>query len=129
MPVKDLRPEQRDRLSEEERSSIVSRLNRTIGQGSEPVRDLLDLEGIKGKTILTEEERMLLSQIRFTYEIYDIPSVARFVQHWEEYGISVDGISRKQFVAVHTQPAVLNQNLPDDKEDKMKEVNTGNRKM
>jgi hypothetical protein len=112
-------------LSALDKGSLINKLNKSLGNGGEPVRDLLNLEDIKGKTVITNEERMLLSQIRFIAREFDIDIINGFLLDYEEYGVSVDGLSRQQFVDVHTQQAIKELNFPNPNGMEQQAYNSG----
>lgn len=90
--------------------TILERLNSAMGRGHEPVRALLELDGIRGKTIIKDEyERLLLTKMLFISERFLNPPgtkeknmiIENFIRNYEEYGPAVAGVGREQFVETH----------------------------
>lgn len=70
------------------------------------VRDLTGGKGVSGQTDLTDESRLLLSQMRVYANAYPGIGIETFVEWFELYGLSVGRGSRKEMADI------LRGNLP-----------------
>jgi hypothetical protein len=94
-------------------AGMLSDLQHELGSRNEPARDLLSVESIRGRTDISEEERMLLSQLhvlsRRFYEP-DIMLLSEFIQDYLEYGPSVERKGRLEFIDALKAWAGMNKN-------------------
>lgn len=111
-------------------NEIMDKFNAELGKGQEVNRELFNLKDIEARSNITAEQRLLITQLRFIADLYELPIIERLIiKPYLVLGLSVDGLARNQLTDTLKSPIDYIKGMLSPQNNQLEPLGNKNRKL